>query len=102
MNTTETVDAVSSNPGQPTGQNGKTAPSEEMMEQLMMLYQNLRNVRHTINNHVAVIMAMAEWSQRHPEQSEKLTRMCIEKSPQIVMAMRGFSDLFEGALKRGE
>ena len=98
MNTTETVEA--------TGASGKTQPqgrqADEVMEQLMMLYQNLRNVRHTINNHVAVIMAMAEWSQRHPEQSEKLTRMCIEKSPQIVMAMRGFSDLFEGALKRGD
>ena len=98
MNTTETVET--------TGANGKTQAQgrqpDEVMEHLMMLYQNLRNVRHTINNHVAVIMAMAEWSQRHPEQSEKLTRMCIEKSPQIVMAMRGFSDLFEGALKRGD
>ena len=92
MNTTETVEAV--------GAKTDAKPNDEMMEQLMMLYQNLRNVRHSINNHVAVIMAMAEWSQRHPEQSEKLTRMCIEKSPQIVMAMRGFSDLFEGALKQ--
>jgi hypothetical protein len=94
MNTTETA--------APTGLKAQSGQTDEVMEQLMMLYQNLRNVRHTINNHVAVIMAMAEWSQRHPEQSEKLTRMCIEKSPQIVMAMRGFSDLFEGALKRGD
>ncbi len=98
MNTTETVEGA----GAKANGQGQAGHSDEMMEQLMMLYQNLRNVRHTINNHVAVIMAMAEWSQRHPEQSEKLTRMCIEKSPQIVMAMRGFSDLFEGALKRGE
>lgn len=94
MNTMETTETTA------TKQSG--VQHDEMMEKLMMLYKNLRNVRHTIHNHVAVIMAMAEWSQRHPEQSEKLTRMCIEKSPQIVMAMRGFSDLFEGALKRGE
>lgn len=95
MNITETVEAAG------VKSNG-SSQRDEMVEQMMMLYQNLRTVRHTINNHVAVIMAMAEWSQRHPEQSEKLTRMCIEKSPQIVMAMRGFSDLFEGTLKRGE
>jgi hypothetical protein len=97
MNATQTVAPTVVGPKPTTAQS-----QEEVMEQLMMLYQNLRNVRHTINNHVAVIMAMAEWSQRHPEQSDKLTRMCIEKSPQIVMAMRGFSDLFEGALKRGQ
>jgi hypothetical protein len=94
MNATEMMNVADSPDGNGT--------NEEIREQLMMLYQNLRNVRHSINNHVAVIMAMAEWSQRHPEQSEKLTRMCIEKSPQIVMAMRGFSDLFEGALKRNQ
>jgi hypothetical protein len=96
MNTMQAVDETANATTPPPKQ------ADEVTEQLMMLYQNLRNVRHTINNHVAVIMAMAEWSQRHPEQSEKLTRMCIEKSPQIVMAMRGFSDLFEGALKRGD
>ncbi len=98
MNGTETLNATEA--PMEAGSKPLGAPNEEMREQLMMLYQNLRNVRHSINNHVAVIMAMAEWSQRHPEQTEKLTRMCIEKSPQIVMAMRGFSDLFEGALKR--
>lgn len=63
------------------------------------LYQNLRTVRHAINNNVAVIMAMAELSQRNPAQSAKLCQLCLEKAPQIAAAIAGFSELYDGALQ---
>jgi acetolactate synthase small subunit len=39
---------------------------EQLQKQLEALHQNLRTVRHAINNHVAVLMAMAELSQIPP------------------------------------
>ena len=71
---------------------------EELQKQLEMLHQNLRTVRHAVNNHVAVIMAMAELTQRNPAQAQKLCQICLEKSPQISDAIAGFTELFQGAL----
>jgi hypothetical protein len=75
---------------------------QQAHRQLQALHQNLRTVRHAINNNVAVIMAMAELSQRNPAQCAKLSQMCLEKAPQIAAAMAGFSELFEGALSLQE
>lgn len=71
---------------------------QQMRTQLEALYQNLRTVRHAINNDVAVIMAMAELSQRNPAQSQKLIQLCLEKAPQISVAIGGFSELLNGTL----
>lgn len=71
---------------------------EQLQKQMETLYQNLRTVRHAVNNHVAVIMAMAELSQRNPAQTAKLCQLCLEKAPQIAAAIGGFTELFNGAL----
>jgi hypothetical protein len=76
----------------------ETEQLEQLRKQMETLYQNLRTVRHAINNHVAVIMAMAELSQRNPAQSAKLSQLCLEKAPQIAAAIGGFTELFNGAL----
>lgn len=73
-------------------------PNSATPSQFHALYQNLRTVRHAINNHVAVIMAMAELSQRNPAQAQKLCQLCLEKAPQIAAAIAGFSELFEATL----
>jgi len=72
--------------------------SQQRQQQLETLFHNLRTVRHAINNNVAVIMAMAELSQRNPAQCAKLSQLCLEKAPQISTAVAGFSELFEGTL----
>jgi deoxyribose-phosphate aldolase len=71
---------------------------EQLHKQMEALYQNLRTVRHAINNNVAVIMAMAELTQRNPAQSQKLSQICLEKAPQIAATIGGFTELFEGAV----
>ena len=75
---------------------------EQMRKQLEALHQNLRTIRHGINNNVAVIMAMAELTQRNPAQCAKLAQLCLEKAPQISAAMGGLSELFDGALSLQE
>jgi hypothetical protein len=71
---------------------------EQLHTQLEALQQNLRTVRHAINNNVAVLMAMAELSQRNPAQCQKLCQLCLEKAPQIAAAIGGFAELFDGAV----
>jgi deoxyribose-phosphate aldolase len=80
--------------------NGKQ--SEQLQKQMEALYQNLRTVRHSINNNVAVIMAMAELTQRNPAQCQKLSQLCLEKAPQIAATIGGFTELFEGAVSLQE
>ncbi len=70
----------------------------QLRKQLEALYQNLRTVRHGINNDVAVIMAMAELSQRNPAQAVKLAQICLEKAPQISSAIGGFTEMYSGTL----
>ncbi len=76
--------------------------SEQLQKQMEALYQNLRTVRHAINNNVAVIMAMAELTQRNPAQCQKLSQLCLEKAPQIAATIGGFTELFEGAVNLQE
>lgn len=76
--------------------------AQQTQQQLQALHQNLRTVRHAINNNVAVIMAMAELSQRNPAQCAKLAQLCLEKAPQIAAAVAGFSELFEGTVSLHE
>ena len=75
---------------------------EQLHKQMETLYQNLRTVRHAINNNVAVIMAMAELTQRNPAQCQKLSQLCLEKAPAIAAAIGGFTELFEGAVSLQE
>jgi len=75
---------------------------EQVLKQMETLFQNLRTVRHAINNNVAVIMAMAELTQRNPAQCQKLSQLCLEKAPQIAATIGGFTELFEGAVSLQE
>jgi deoxyribose-phosphate aldolase len=75
---------------------------EQLHQQMEALYQNLRTVRHAINNNVAVIMAMAELTQRNPAQCAKLSQLCLDKAPQIATAIGGFTELFESAVSLQE
>jgi hypothetical protein len=75
---------------------------EQLHKQMEALYQNLRTVRHAINNNVAVIMAMAELTQRNPAQCAKLSQLCLDKAPQIAATIGGFTELFEGAVSLQE
>ena len=75
---------------------------EQTREQMEALYQNLRTIRHAINNNVAVIMAMAELTQRNPAQCQKLTQLCLDKAPQIAASIGAFTELFEGAISLQE
>lgn len=43
-------------------------------------------------------MAMAELTQRYPDQQDKLRELCLEKGPQVVNALRRFEEILEANL----
>jgi len=59
-------------------------------EDMNALVLNFREVKHTINNHIAVIMALSELSQQNPQHTEKLIKATLARSPEIVNLLQNF------------
>lgn len=49
--------------------------------------------RHDINNVLAVLLAMAELSQRNPENASRLTCAMLERGPVILQKLNEFQEL---------
>ncbi len=61
-------------------------------EELIQLQAKFSEIKHTINNALAVMMALSEMSQRRPDYSEKLATTVLAKAPQIVSSLQEFTD----------
>ena len=48
---------------------------------------------HSINNALAVMMALSEMSQRRPDYAEKLASTVLAKAPQIVTSLQEFTQV---------
>ncbi len=59
-------------------------------DDLNALVLNFREVKHSINNHIAVIMALSELSQQNPAHTEKLIKAALARSPEIVNLLQTF------------
>jgi hypothetical protein len=60
-------------------------------EELAQLQQKFSEIKHSINNALAVMMALSEMSQRRPDYSEKLASTVLTKAPQIVSSLQEFT-----------
>jgi len=60
-------------------------------EELAQLQRKFSEIKHSINNALAVIMALSEMSQRRPDYSEKLATTVLSKAPQIVSSLQEFT-----------
>lgn len=59
-------------------------------EELDALVQKYREVKHTVNNHIAVVMALGELSNQNPQHTEKLIKAVLSRSPEIVSVLQNF------------
>jgi chromosome condensin MukBEF ATPase and DNA-binding subunit MukB len=50
-------------------------------------------IKHSVNNALAVMMALSEMSQRRPDYSETLATTVLSKAPQIVSSLQEFTQL---------
>ncbi len=60
-------------------------------EELAQLQRKFSEIKHSINNALAVIMALSEMSQRRPDYAEKLATAVLGKAPQIVSSLQEFT-----------
>ena len=55
------------------------------------LQKRFSEIKHSINNALAVMMALSEMSQRRPDYAEKLASTVLSKAPQIVSSLQEFT-----------
>ena len=60
-------------------------------EEVVELQKKFSEIKHSINNDLAVMSAMAEMSQRRPDYAEKLASTVMTKWPQIASSLREFT-----------
>lgn len=60
-------------------------------EELTQLQLKFSEIKHSINNALAVMMALSEMSQRRPDYAEKLASTVLTKAPQIVSSLQEFT-----------
>ena len=69
-------------------------PTRELTtEDFAELQKKFSEIKHSINNALAVMMALSEMSQRRPDYAEKLASTVLAKAPQIVSSLQEFTAL---------
>jgi hypothetical protein len=63
-----------------------SVPSSE----ILALHERFREIKHSVNNTIAVMMALSELAQRNPTHYEKLTQAVLTRCPEIVSQLQGF------------
>jgi mannitol/fructose-specific phosphotransferase system IIA component (Ntr-type) len=71
--------------------NEKAGPKPEVGQEIVELQKKFSEIKHAINNALAVMMALSEMSQRRPDYSEKLASTVLTKAPQIVSSLQEFT-----------
>ena len=61
--------------------------------ELHELQKKYSEIKHSVNNALAVIMALSEMSQRRPDYAEKLATTVLTKAPQIVASLQEFTNV---------
>ncbi len=59
--------------------------------ELHELQKKFSEIKHGVNNALAVMMALSEMSQRRPDYAEKLATTVLQKAPQIVSSLQEFT-----------
>ncbi len=62
-------------------------------EEISQLQKKFSEIKHSINNALAVMMALSEMSQRRPDYAEKLASTVLSKAPQIVTSLQEFTQV---------
>jgi two-component sensor histidine kinase len=78
------------------------APFEMSRAELEAMHEKYRELKHNINNTLAVIMALSELAQRNPAHYEKLAKAVLTRAPEVVQSLQDFQGLLVAKLKGGE
>jgi len=67
------------------------------VQQLDELHRKLANLRHDINNHLALIVAAAELIKFNTDLAQRMSATLLEQPPKISEEMNKFAQEFEAA-----
>lgn len=62
-------------------------------EEMAQLQKKFSEIKHSINNALAVMSALSEMSQRRPDYCEKLASTVLAKYPEIVSSLQEFTQI---------
>lgn len=71
-------------------------------EDLQALHDQFREIKHNINNTLAVVMALSELAQRNPAHYEKLAKAVLQRGPEVVQSLQDFQVKLTAKLHGGE
>ena len=67
-------------------------------EQVAELHRKLSDLRHNVNNHLALMVAALELIRRKPEMVDRMLNNLTEQPQKILEELKRFSEEFERAL----
>lgn len=67
--------------------------------ELQELHAKFREIKHSVNNTFAVIMALSELGQRNAAHLEKLAKAVLQRTPDVVQQLTAFGDMLGAKLK---
>ena len=73
--------------------------SQTHREDLESLQSKFREIKHDINNTLAVIMALSELAERNPAHYEKLAKAVLQRGPVVVQQLQDFQTALNAKLK---
>ncbi len=73
--------------------------SQTHREDLESLQSKFREIKHDINNTLAVIMALSELAERNPAHYEKLAKAVLQRGPVVVQQLQDFQTALSAKLK---
>ena len=68
-------------------------------DELESLHEKFREIKHSINNTLAVIMALSELAQRNPAHYEKLAKAVLQRGPDVVQQLQDFQTALNAKIK---
>lgn len=74
----------------------RTPPTHE---DLAALHEKFREIKHSISNSMAVVMALSELGQSNPAQYEKLGRTILTRGPDMIRQLQEFSNELLGMVR---
>ena len=73
--------------------------SQITREDLEAIQNKFREIKHDINNTLAVIMALSELAERNPAHYEKLAKAVLQRGPVVVQQLQDFQTVLSAKIK---
>ena len=77
----------------------KTEGAPALTADLKALADQFRDTKHNINNVFAVLLAMAELSERNPANYERLAKAVLERCPAVVQDLHNFHEALSSLIE---